>query len=630
MFFFQRASTSSKRLSSLFDDHTVLLIAVTFLMFFKTVAFPFINYDDSAYVTENRMVAKGLSLPSVAWAFYALNGGVSYWHPMTWLSHMLDVELFGLDPRAHHLTNTVLHMLNAILLFKLSKRLLGDAERSLLIALMFAIHPLRVESVAWVSERKDVLSMFFGLLSLGSYVDYAKSGVPRSLWFAFGFYVLALMSKPMLVTLPILFVVLDVMVLHRFNIKRWSWTDLRTHWKRLFLDKLAFFIAAAAVGIVTIVAQTSLGIVARLEDISWMQRIENAVVGYSFYVRKFLLPIDLAILYPHPGEWSKSEVVAGLVVLSCLGIIGWGAGSVVRGVRAGIVWYFVTLAPVCGIIQVGTQAYADRYSYLPSIGLTLAFVCGLWHALGGRRFLRITVAAAVCAYFGLLTDAQLSHWQSAERLWLQAIHVNPENPIALNNLGRSYQVQKQLLLAERAYKEALCANPNAVKPYLNLGSVYLELEKYELAKSCFQNAAELDPLHPDVQQGLGFACLGLKDYTNCVRHLTRAIGKHASLPHAYYGLSRAVRYVRFSLDGQPLNATRLAEVACEVNGFQDPVLVWHYAKMLAEGNDRKAARAIALRALAALSEPSGKAFREDILTQLTLWDRVDRQERDAE
>ena len=351
----------------------VLLLVVVVLIAYGTVwHFDFVNIDDDFYVTENAQIQQGLSLDSVLWAMTTIEE--ANWHPLTWLSHMMDVQLFGLNPGGHHLTNLLLHIANVLLLFGVLQQMTGAVWLSALVAALFALHPLNVESVAWVAQRKTVLSTMFWLLTVLAYVRYVKKPNWGRYLGMMGIFVLGLMAKPMLVTLPCVLLLLDYWPLKRLG------KDSKEFWERLprlAAEKLPLLIPVAAISVVTLEAQSQAGAISTWEWLPLGTRVANAVAAYGLYLKKMLWPMDLAVFYPHPGNslevWPVALAALLLVILS-LGV--WWQGRRSRYLVVGWFWYLGTLLPVSGLIQVGGQAMADRYAYVPLMGLFIILVWG--------------------------------------------------------------------------------------------------------------------------------------------------------------------------------------------------------------------------------------------------------------
>ena len=523
----------------------VLLAVATFALYSPAIWHPFIfNYDDDNYVTNNSHVQAGLVWDTASWALRSTE--YSNWHPLTWLSHALDYTLYGLNPHGHHLTNVLFHMLNVVLLFLLWARATGATGRSLLMAALFAVHPFNVESVAWIAERKNVLSTFFFLLTLGAYGWYAlKPGLKRY-FVVVALFVLGLAAKPMVVTLPCVLLLLDFWPLRR--IQGWgqwpadaAFAVPQARFSRLVLEKLPLFALATADGAVTIFAQRSGGAMGLVLPLG--VRLENAVYAYALYLWKAFWPARLAVFYPHPGAalavWQIG--LAALFVLTVTTLV-WRQRFARPYLLTGWLWFLGTLVPVIGLIQVGQQASADRYAYIPLIGI---FVMMVWGAadLADHRQLsfrsRARIAAIVLAIFVLFTCDQLRYWRSAVDLWAHTVDVTKDNFFAEQNLGAallaSDRYQEALPHFEKAVKlrpfEAgghlnlggdfalidrprdaiveyetaipLVSNPNMLIPaYNTLGRLYAEMGNYEKARASYQQALRINPDRTDVREGL--------------------------------------------------------------------------------------------------------------------------------
>ena len=466
----------------------LLLVAVTLAVYWPVMRYDFINYDDPDYFTANTHVQTGLTLPNMVWAFSTRR--TTNWHPLTWLSLMLDAELFGKGPVGPHFTNLLLHAANTVLLFLLLRRLTAANWRSALVAALFALHPLHVESVAWISERKDVLSTFLGLLTLLFYAGYAQGvtvdtcrvtrtesilsrvtcHVSRFYWLALLFFVLGLMSKPMLVTLPLVMLLLDWWPLGRMSRVEGRGSRVRS----LVLEKIPFFLLSAISCVVTFIAQQKGGSVISLVKISFAGRIENTFVSYARYLGKTFWPSHLAVLYPHPIHWG-----AGLIVFSLVLVIGFSVAAVWFGrqhpyVPMGWFWFVGTLVPVIGLVQVGIQSMADRYTYLPLIGVFMVVVWGFDEARVKWR-LPETLVLFLAGMFLLAgawaTRSQLSYWRDSETLFRHTLAVTENNYLAYNNLGTCLSEKGQLAEARDCFQKSLRIKPNNVDALCNMGSV---------------------------------------------------------------------------------------------------------------------------------------------------------------
>ena len=356
----------------------LLLALVTLLVYLPATSYQFINYDDRLYVTENPIVNSGLTWAGVKWAFAGFH--VSNWHPLTWLSHMIDCDLFRLNPAGPHLVNILFHAVNTALLFALVFRLTRKPWPAAFVAALFAWHPLHVESVAWIAERKDVLSTFFSLLTLLSYARYVQENHRSSLWFALLFFALALLSKPMPVTLPLVMLLVDYWPLNRFSAGKGqsdspaaptTRPSIADHWRSIFVEKWPFFLLSAVLCIITFLAQRQ-SAVASLAHVPLGLRLENVLTAYAAYLWKMVWPVDLAILYPLHGHIPWPLVAESAVFLAGVSMIVWRERKISPWLIVGWLWFLVTLLPVIGLVQAGAQRMADRYSYFPLIGIFLA------------------------------------------------------------------------------------------------------------------------------------------------------------------------------------------------------------------------------------------------------------------
>ena len=424
---------------------SIFLMAITWLVFGETLRHLPINFDDPGYVFRNLQITTGLTLTGILWAF--THSCMQNWHPLTWISHMLDCQFFGLNAGGHHFTNVLLHTIAVILLFLLFQKMTGALWRSAFVAAVFAIHPLRVESVAWIAERKDVLSGVFFMLTLGAYIRYVRKPSRRRYVVVGLLFALGLMAKPMLVTLPLVLLLLDYWPLERFahtssseskvksGIARWR--SQKSIITRLVLEKVPLLVLSAASSVITLFAQRSATVSVEFLPLFW--RVNNALVSYVAYIWQMVYPIDLALVYPHP-EYRLSfwEVVAAIVFLAGVTVVVLTFGNTHRYLITGWFWYIGMLLPVIGVMQVGPQARADRYTYLPQIGLyvmaawTISDLAMAWRY---RRQILCVSAATVIAALAWLSWIQNTYWRDSETLWNHTLAVTSHNDIAHANLA---------------------------------------------------------------------------------------------------------------------------------------------------------------------------------------------------
>lgn len=494
----------------------LLLAGAALLAYFQVKDHDFITFDDNMYVYENPMVRAGLTWPGVKWAFTAMHS--SNWHPLTWLSHMLDCQICGMWPGGHHLTNVVFHLANTLLLFLFWARVTGALWPSALVAALFALHPVHVESVAWVSERKDVLSTFFWLATLWAYASYVSApGVKRyvliMLWFALG-----LMAKPMLVTLPLVLLLLDYWPLGRMQAGGALATGLAgqsesgpgqlklVYWP-LIKEKLPLFALAALSGLITVVAQKGSGSLMPLAIRPLEARIANALLAYLKYLVKLVWPYPIAFFYPlTPIPWWQA-VWAGLaLVLLSAGLLYGARRHPYLGV--GWLWYLITLVPVIGLVQVGGQAMADRYTYVPFIGLFIIVAWGIAEATAGwqhRKAILSASAAAVLLTCLASTWMQAGYWRNSESLYFETIRVTGDNYMAYHHLGMAYTNQGKLDRAIAMYKKSIVVNPYYSHAYNNLGIVYARQGKFNEAVDNLKFAIRLKPNNASFYHNLALA-----------------------------------------------------------------------------------------------------------------------------
>jgi len=500
---------------------------MTVAVYYRVGIFEFTNFDDPDYVAQNEIVQGGVSIPGLKWAF--TTGFMGNWHPLTWFSHMLDCELFGVSPGAHHLTSLLIHCVNSVLLCWVLFRYTGALERSAFVAGLFALHPLHVESVAWIAERKDVLSTLFWLLTMRSYLRYLER---RSVWRYFAvllWFALGLMSKPMLVTLPFVLLLLNYWPLQR--------NRTREDWRRAILELAPLFILTVVSCIITFAVQKAGGAVGSLERFSVGTRVGTAVVAYVAYVGKTLLPDGLAAFYPHPGAWPWWQATGAAILLLMVSGIALALARRAPYLIIGWLWFLGTLVPVIGLVQVGEHAWADRYTYIPQVGLLIAIVWGV--AELGRRLhwpvgaLRATGVAALIACAGL-TWLQVGHWQNSETLFRHALTVTKDNYLAHYNLGQALSVGGQIEEAVQHYEATLALKPTHPGAHNNLGLTHAFAGRWNVATNHYAQALKSNPDNVDVHFNYGVAELNLGNATNAMEHLRYVIGakpEHASAHH---------------------------------------------------------------------------------------------------
>jgi tetratricopeptide (TPR) repeat protein len=523
----ERALPASRRLVGF----AALLVLAVAALYAQTARHAFVSYDDGSYLTENPHVAGGLTAANVRWAFTAFHS--SNWHPLTWLSHQLDVTLFGLAPGPHHLVNAGLHALNAVLLLFFLARTTASLPASFLVALLFAVHPQRVESVAWASERKDVLAGVFFFATLLAYARYARAPSRGRYGLVALFLALGLLAKPMLVSVPLVLLALDL------------WPLGRGLGRRTLLEKLPLVLLAASSAAVTLVAQELGGAVQGVEVLSLPARLATAVLGTLAYIGKMFWPSGLAFFYPHPAFVAPAEfapfgwrVGLGALVLVALTLAFWRLRARFPFLLAGWLWMAVMLAPVIGLVQVGAQFYADRYAYLPMVGPTFALVFLGRELLPGATPRRLAFGLGLVAAlaYALVAYRQVGTWKDSRTLCERALAVTQHNYVAHEHLGLDLQRNGDLDGAEAQYRAALAIAPDPPSTHGNLGALYAQRGKKKEAAAEFQAALRLVPDFLPARLSWGYALELEGDFDGAREHYALAARQHPEASEAWQHL----------------------------------------------------------------------------------------------
>lgn len=468
-----------------------LVISILFV-YWQVRNFSFVNFDDRQYVTQNYYVQAGLTLKSIRWSLTAIQA--SNWHPLTWLSHMLDCQIYGLNPGHHHMTNVLFHMLNSLLLFFIFKRISGSLWKSAFVAALFALHPLHVESVAWVAERKDVLSTFFWMLTLWFYADYIESSRFDKYLLVILFYILGLMAKPMLVTVPFVLLLLDYWPLKRFQLK--SSDHAKTAKQKFFhfgliREKIPLFLLSSASCVITFLVQKSGGAVNSLTVVPFHVRIANALLSYISYIGKMFWPHNLAVLYPFQMSIALWKSIGAGLLLILISLLVFRMLKSKPYLAVGWFWYLGTLVPVIGIVQVGSQALADRYTYVPLIGIFIMITWGISDWISKKHYGKIGLfiaSASILSILMITSRMQVKYWSNSVTLFEHAIHVTGDNSIAQLNLGEALAEEGNIEKAVGHYKTALKLKPNLTAANLNIGVYFRKEGKLDEAVKHFSKA----------------------------------------------------------------------------------------------------------------------------------------------
>ncbi len=555
----------------------LFLILATISVYGQVRNHAFTNYDDGCYVAESRQVQDGISMKNIWWALTATKCG--NWHPLTWLSHMLDYALYGLDSGQHHMTSVLFHILNTLLLFFVFMRMTGILWRSAFIAALFALHPLHVESVAWVAERKDVLSAFFWMLTMWSYIRYAeRPGFNRYLAVLI-FFTLGLMSKPMLVTLPLVLLLIDFWPLQRISFGRTEGSSVMpwAAFLRLIKEKVPLFVLAGASSVVTIAVQQKGGSIGSLDAIPLYARIANAAVSYAQYAGKAFWPQSLAAFYPHPGTPPWWQVGGACLIILLVTVLAIRNLKTHPYLAVGWAWFLGTLVPVIGLVQVGLQAMADRYTYIPLIGVFVMIVWGGAEFRARRGFKRYIVgfpAAAILLILMTVTYRQVGYWRNSMTLFNHTLAATIANPVAHNNLGHALDKQgrqdeamkhyyealqikpdyddahnnlavvfvKQGRLKEgiKHYKEALRINPDCLEAHFNLAQALAEDGKWAESLTHYHEVLRLDPSDVEAYNNAGLILERMGRSADAIRYYSEALQKDPGFAETHDNLGNAL------------------------------------------------------------------------------------------
>ena len=513
----------------------LLLAAVTLAIYNPVNRHPFVNYDDDRYVTENPHIRQGLTADTFKWALTSTEQ--ANWHPLTWMSHALDVSLFKLNPSGHHFTSVLLHAVNVALLFLLLMRATGRFGPSLFVAALFALHPIEVESVAWIAERKNVLCTTFFLLTIWAYGWYARNPGWKRYLMVVGCFIAGLAAKPMVITLPFVLLLLDYWPLQRDagsdHTKKYSWS-------RLLLEKVPFLILSAASAMITMRAQRAGGAVRTIAEFSLPVRLENCIHAYTMYLLKTVWPAGLVTLYPHPGD-SLASWNVGLSALILLVITTFVIRLRARRyLLVGWLWFLGTLVPVIGLVQVGEAAMADRYAYIPLVGIFVMISFGIDDLLqGSQRRILVAISALVLAVLALLTHRQIGYWENSDTLWSHTLAVTKNNFVAEDNLGGALILEGREEEAHPHFEAAARINPRDPMSRSNLGTYAQTHNRMNDAIALYRQAIDLtsDPtLLAQTYANLGAAQRSLGEDTEAQQSYEQSLRLNANQFNAWLGL----------------------------------------------------------------------------------------------
>ena len=533
----------------------LLLALSTIAIYWQVHSFDFVDYDDYEYITLNPNVKAGLTQQGLIWAF--TTGYAANWFPLTWLSHMLDCELFGVNPGRHHLTNLLLHIANTLLLFIVLKQMTGVLWQSAFVAAAFALHPMHVESVAWISERKDVLSMFFWILTIAAYLRYVRQ--PAGTWYLLTIltFAMGLMSKPTVVTLPFVLLLLDYWPLGRLTNPKTlksaehpsskisgpflQWPVFYT----LVLEKIPFFALSLISSIITFSVQRTGKMVAEFGDLPVMSRIANTFFSYIKYIGKLIWPTRLAVFYPHSalGRMSVWPVALAVLILLIISVCVLRLARSRKYLPVGWFWFLGTLVPMIGLVQVGGQAIADRYTYIPATGLFIIVAWGLPDLLARWRYRVISLAitaVVLTSAMMICTWRQVAHWQNSYTLFTHALAATGnDNFVVHHMLGKELFNRKKFEDAIHHYEQTLRLRPQHFDTLNNLAAAYYRVGKIDPAIVSWNKALKINPNRPDVHYNMGVALTKQQKLDEAIQHFTQALRLNPGLAEARKGLANA-------------------------------------------------------------------------------------------
>lgn len=522
----------------------LFLILATLAVYWQVQHHDFVNFDDDDYIYDNYQVQKGLTLESIVWAFTTMHA--SNWHPLTWLSHMLDYQLYGLNPGWHHLTNLLFHIANTLLLFFVFRKMTHRVWQSAFVAALFALHPCHVGSVAWASERKDMLSTFFWMLTMWSYIWYVEHPAIKRYFVVVSCFVLGLMSKPMLVTLPFVLLLLDYWPLNRLQIDPSDAIGSSQHKSiafRLVWEKTPLFVLVVISGIITVYAQKHGGLVVSLDEIPFGARVTNTLVAYVKYIGKMIYPAKLAAIYPHPGTLPWWQVISACLLLIS---ISYAVIKLVKQrpyLSVGWLWYLGTLVPVIGLVQVGNQAMADRYTYVPFTGLFIIIAWGLPEVTNNWKHSKKWLAgfaAVVLTVLMVATWKQVGHWKNSITLYEHNLKVATNHFVPHNSLGNALLKEGRIKEAIEHFLQALRIKPDYEEAYNNLGNALLKQGQTQEAIDYYLHALRIKPDYGEAHYNLAYVLDKQGRKQEAIDHYLQALQIRPDFTQAHNNLGIAL------------------------------------------------------------------------------------------
>jgi tetratricopeptide (TPR) repeat protein len=592
--------------------YLTLALAAT-LVFFQVRNFDFINYDDGNYVTQNQHVLNGLTADSIKWAF--TTGHAANWHPLTWLSLMLDCQLFGNNPGPIHLINLLLHIASTLLLFTVLKKMTASIWPSAFVAALFAIHPAHVESVAWIAERKDVLSTLFWMLTLLAYVGYVRRPAVYRYALALVFFALGLMAKPMLVTLPVILLPLDYWPLNRlYNAKLFY---------KAVIEKIPFFALSAISSVITFFVQRSGGAMIDFQTIPLSSRIANAFLSYFRYIGKLFWPQNLAVFYPFDvGSFPLWQIALCALLLIAISVCVIYFGRKRKYLLTGWFWFVAALIPVIGLVQVGPQAFSDRYTYVPYIGLFIMLAWGFHELVAGHPYKKIVIgtsAAVVLIALAAGSFRQTSYWKNSFTLFSHAVEVTQNNYTAQNNLAQDLLARGKTSLAIEHLEKAIQIKPDSVPAHVNLGAALQHQGKFAQAVAQYNKALELMPDLAQARYNLAVTLISQGKLDEALDQLRITIRLKPDWTAPMNNLAWFIAAHPELKNRDANEAVLVARRACELTNNRDPDLLDTLAASYAAAGRFEEAVNTAQKALQ-LAETAGQSqIKSDIQSHLVFY-----------
>jgi len=520
----------------------VLLALATLSIYSQTWQYDSVCYDDPLFL-DNPNVRQGLSFESIQWAFTDATAVSNYWIPLTWLSFILDFQLFGGNPGGFHFTNTIFHLLNVILLFVFCLRIFKSTLPSVIVASLFAVHPIHVESVAWITCRKDLLCGFFWISALIAYVMYVEKKGLFPYCAVFLLFFMGLMSKPMIMTFPFVLLLLDLWPLRRVN-RAQSNNQLQRDILKLIIEKIPFFLVVFFFSILTYLTQKSGNVLTTsTEHYTLTLRFLNSFVAYAFYLEKLICPVNLSLLYPYPEKLYLLNHTLSFVVIVSITTLFFIKKKRYPFLLTGWFWFLGTLVPVIGIYIVGIFLYTDRYAYMPLIGLYMILACGFDYFIRKRPEIKKTALSLLVitiSLFGFISFMQVTYWQNSVTLFERAISINPESSVAYNNLGYGYMRMGKFDKAALHLKRAISLAPEYFSPYYNLAGTYYLTRQYDKAIECYRKTVQLKPDYSMAYLNMGIVFMDVGDTKEAIEAFLKCIEIDPNSKRAQYFLRRTL------------------------------------------------------------------------------------------